>query len=430
MCIDANPSKIERLQARELTFHEPGLRELLEHCSTAASITFSTDLAAGAHDADVIFIAVGTPPQPSGEPDLRDLEEVARRLGSTLAPTKASTVVIKSTVPVGASQRVEMLIREGFVAQGTPSAVPFNTATVPSFLREGSAIQDTLYPSRVVLGSQSPEAIAALRALYAPILDQSFVAPAWAPRPEGFGPPPLVTADQQSAELIKLTANAFLATKLSFINEIANLCEKVGADIVEVARGVGLDERIGTSFLNAGAGWGGSRFGQDIAALISLAQEYGYEPHLLQGTMEVNRLQGKRILHKLQDRLKIVKGKTVGLLGLTYKPNTDDLRNAPALELAGQLLGLGARVQAYDPIAMPSCRASYPELAIHYAPTPEAAAEGCDALILMTEWDEFRGLPLAPLRERMRTPLLIDARNLLGPASAREAGFTYVGVGR
>ncbi|HEY9855070.1 MAG TPA: UDP-glucose/GDP-mannose dehydrogenase family protein [Stenomitos sp.] len=440
-CVDHDPAKIDPLRSGLSPIYEPGLEDLLVTCLERGgeSLVFSRELAPAVQAADVIFIAVGTPPQPSGEPDLQYVEAVAHAIGAALDATKPRVIVNKSTVPIGSGNWVEMLVQDGIEAlqpaghlgSSLEGQMPrFMVASNPEFLREGSAIGDTLYPDRIVIGSQDPEAYAILRTLYAPILEQSFQAPEVAPRPEGFGAVPLVTTDLPSAEMIKYAANAFLATKISFINEMANLCEKVGADVVEVARDIGLDARIGHRFLNAGAGWGGSCFGKDVSALISIAGEYGYEPQMLKATLAVNLQQRARIVQKLQDELKIIKGKTIGLLGLAFKPNTDDLRDAPSLDIARTLLKMGARVKAFDPIAMAPCRAQNPDLELHYSTDPTDLAWGCDAVVVVTEWDEFRSLDLAQLRAVMRSPVLVDARNIFSPQAARRAGLSYVGVGR
>lgn len=439
VCVDNNPQKVAMLEAGKSPIYEPGLEALLEHGIGNGKLAFSMDLAPAVRDAEVIFIAVGTPPQPSGEPDLQYVEAVARGIGAAVTDAKVRVVVNKSTVPIGSGNWVEMLVEDGArrpVPAGTGSlqadATParFLVASNPEFLREGSAIGDTLYPDRIVIGAPSPEAVSKLRELYAPLLDQSFEAPSISPRPEGMRSVPLVTTDLASAEMIKYAANAFLATKISFINEVANLCEKVGADVTQVAKGIGLDTRIGSRFLNAGAGWGGSCFGKDVSALISIGREYQYEMEILQATVSVNQHQRQRLIQKLQEALKILKGKTVGLLGLAFKPNTDDLREAPALDVARQLLKMGARVKAYDPIAMPHCQAQHPDLELVYAENVEELAAGCDALVLMTEWDEFKSLDLPRVRGLMRTPVLLDARNVLSPSACENHGFQYMGVGR
>ena len=440
ICVDNNPQKIALLDEGKSPIYEPGLEALIDHGIQRGTLTFTMDLGEAVRSSEVVFIAVGTPPLPSGDPDLQYVEAVARGIGASATDTQTRVVVNKSTVPIGSGNWVEMLIEDGANAHRSvpagsgslkaPETHQFLVASNPEFLREGSAIGDTLYPDRIVIGAQNPEAVSILRELYAPLLDQSFEAPAVAPRPEGIRAVPLVTTDLASAEMIKYAANAFLATKISFINEVANLCEKVGADITQVAKGIGLDTRIGSRFLNAGAGWGGSCFGKDVSALISIGREYQYEMEMLRATVSVNARQRQRLIQKLQEALKLLKGKTIGLLGLAFKPNTDDLRDAPALDVARQLLKMGARVKAYDPIAMPHCREQHPDLDLHYAESVEELAIGCDALVLITEWNEFKTMDLTMVRDLMRTPVLLDARNALSPEMSHSHGFTYLGVGR
>jgi UDPglucose 6-dehydrogenase len=269
-----------------------------------------------------------------------------------------------------------------------------------------------------------------LRALYKPLAEQQFAEPPFAPRPRHVAGAPLVTTSLTSAEMIKYSANAFLAMKIGFANEIANICERVGAEVTEVMTGIGLDSRIGTGFLNAGIGWGGSCFGKDISSLLHTAAEYGYHPNLLDATMAVNRLQRQVVIQKLQEKLFILKGRTIALLGLAFKPNTDDLRDAPSLQIAEKLIRLGARVRVYDPVAMNACKEQYPDLRVHYCSGVAQAAEHADALLLVTEWPEFAELDLADLATRMKTPVLVDGRNLFSPEAARAAGFDYAGVGR
>ncbi len=442
VCVDQNPQTIAMLDAGKSPIYEPGLESLLALGTSRKSLTFTMDLAEAVRSAKVVFIAVGTPPLPSGEPDLQHVEAVAREIGAAVDDQDIRVIVNKSTVPIGSGNWVERLVEEGASAHrpvpaGTGRQVApeahaprFLVASNPEFLREGSAIGDTLYPDRIVIGAQAPEAASVLRELYAPLLDQSFEAPSVAPRPEGMRSVPLLTTDLASAEMIKYAANAFLATKISFINEIANLCEKVGADVTQVATGIGLDTRIGSDFLNAGAGWGGSCFGKDVSALISIGREYQHEMELLKATVAVNANQRQRLIQKLQEALSILKGKTIGILGLAFKPNTDDMRDAPALDVARQLIKTGSRVKAYDPVAMPRCRQQHPDLEIHYTETIEELAVGCDALVLMTEWDDFKTMDLTVVRGLMRTPILLDARNALLPAVCQNHGFHYMGVGR
>ncbi len=473
VCVDIDTRKIEMLSRGQSPIYEPGLDQLIASGMERGNLRFSTDLSNSIHQSEIIFIAVGTPPLPSGKADLSYVKAVAQSIGRALDCERRRVIVNKSTVPIGSGNWVEMLVKEGLyenpawrqklasaasaqagalaVAESTGAAIDsvtvststpsrrlngckpddiFLVASNPEFLREGSAITDTLYPDRIVIGASDGFATERLRALYEPIIEQSFTPPGWAPRPADFTSAPLVTTELASAEMIKYAANAFLATKISFANEIANVCERVGADIKEVVRGVGLDSRIGPKFLNAGVGWGGSCFGKDVSALVDIAREYGYEPALLHSTIDVNKRQRHVPVQKLQEALKIIKGKTIGLLGLAFKPDTDDLRDAPALEIAAQLIEMGARVKAYDPIAMEACSRQYPELKIEYAANAIALAEDCDAVVLVTEWEEFRDLEFEQIAQAMNARVLIDGRNLFDPQTVEDAGFKYRGIGR
>ena len=323
-------------------------------------------------------------------------------------------------------------MREGILEAGRyqPAEVSFGVASNPEFLREGCAIADSLYPERIVLGAEDERTLGTLRELYRPLTEQSFAAPSYLPRPAGVTGVPLVATTLTSAEMIKYAANTFLATKIGFANEIANICERVGADAKEVMVGIGLDSRIGSRFLNAGLGWGGSCFGKDIQSLLHTAGEYGYQARLLEAALAVNRAQRQIVIQKLQEKLFILKGRTIALLGLAFKPDTDDLRDAPSLQIAARLLQLGARVKAYDPIAMPACRAQNPELKIQYCESAFDAVHEADAAVLVTEWDEFRSLDLAQLAAHMQQPILVDGRNLYDPEAAARAGLDYSGIGR
>ena len=381
---------------------------------------------------DVIFIAVGTPPLPSGESNLSSLEAAARSIGAAMDGARFRVVVNKSTVPVGSGNLVDALVREG-IKESRPDlvgGVKFGVASNPEFLREGSAIHDSLYPDRIVVGAEDAATLAILRNLYLPLMEQKFTDPSFAPRPVNLTAVPIVTTTLTSAEMIKYSANAFLALKIGFSNEMANICERIGADVTEVMRGIGLDARIGTAFLNAGIGWGGSCFGKDISSLVHTAGEYGFQAHILQASLAVNRMQRTIVIQKLQEKLYILKGRTVALLGLAFKPNTDDLRDAPSLQIAEKLIQMGARVRAYDPIAMDACREQHPELRLVYCNDALSAAEHADALVLVTEWPEFADLNLRDLAGRMNNPVLVDGRNLFHPERAREAGFDYTGIGR
>ncbi|MEP7270640.1 MAG: UDP-glucose/GDP-mannose dehydrogenase family protein [Acidobacteriota bacterium] len=454
VCVDIDERKIEMLREGRSPIYEPGLDALIGFGLQRGNLRFSTDLAGAVRQSEVVFIAVGTPSLGSGGPDLSAVEAVAREIGQSLDGSRRRVIVNKSTVPIGSGNWVEMLIKEGLnqklaLLQPKPGELdsreaataaqrvtetsaepPFLVASNPEFLREGTAVLDSLYPDRIVIGAANAYATERLRSLYEPIIEQTFTAPHSAPRPTGFTAVPVVTTDLASAEMIKYAANAFLATKISFANEIANICERVGADIREVVRGFGLDDRIGPRFLNAGVGWGGSCFGKDVAALIEIAEEYGYDPALLRSTVVVNRRQRQVAVQKLQETLKIIKGRTIGLLGLAFKPDTDDLRDAPALEIAQQLIGMGARVRVYDPVAMPACRRQHPQLKVEYAENAMTLAKDCDALVVVTEWEEFRQLDLGRIGAEMNTRILIDGRNVLDREAVEAAGFKYRGIGR
>lgn len=426
-CVDQDLAKIARLQQGQIPIYEPGLEELVVVNHMTEQLGFTSDLERAVAGSEVVFITVGTPPTPTGEPDLAALESVARSIGRSLNGYKI--IVNKSTVPVGSGDWVTMLLREGraalaFAGMPLEEGPLFDVVSNPEFLREGSAVHDTFFPDRIVVGSQSPRAIALMRELYAPILVRQIPGRVPPDSPEV----PFVVTDLASAELIKYAANAFLATKISFANEIANLCELFGGDVRQVVLGMGLDHRIGSSFLQAGLGWGGSCFPKDVAALVSMAREYGYEAPLLRAVQEVNARQRIRALAKLQQHLKVLKGKTICLLGLTFKPETDDLRDAPAMTLAQHLFRMGARVQVYDPVGAALAVQQLPWLVS--AADAYEAADGADAVVLATEWAEFRTLDLARLRLKMRTPFLLDARNALEREAAEAAGFVYAGIGR
>jgi UDPglucose 6-dehydrogenase len=430
--VDTDAAKIGKLQRGESPIYEPHLEEVLLLASARGGIDFSTDLAPAAAESDVIFIAVGTPPLPTGEANLAYLEAAARSIGAAMDDARFRVVVNKSTVPVGCGNLVETLVREG-IAESRPEGarqIRFGVASNPEFLREGCALADSLYPDRIVVGTSEEEAMETMRALYAPLVRQEFDAPPGVPRPAGMRSVPLVETTLTSAEMIKYAANAFLAMKIGFANEMANICERVGAEATEVMQGIGLDSRIGAKFLNAGVGWGGSCFGKDIHALLSTAREYGYESRLLQASLEVNAAQRQLVIQKLQEKLRILKGRTIALLGLAFKPDTDDLRDAPSLQIAERLLQMGARVKVYDPIAMNVCREQRPELKMRYCDSAREAAADADALVVVTEWQEFRGLDLATVAAAMASPILVDGRNIFQPQQAADAGFDYAGIGR
>jgi len=435
ICIDNNEDKIKLLNAGQSPIFEPGLVEIMKSSTEAKLLTFSTDLTAGVRHGEVLFIAVGTPALPTGESDTRYVEAVARGIGHCLSEADQGYKVIvnKSTVPIGSGDWVRMLVVDGITdgkknGEGTatkPSAtVEFDVVSNPEFLREGSAVYDTFNPDRIVLGSNSQRALDLMQQLYAPIIDRKLDA--------GYldltEPVPVVMTDLNSAEMIKYAANSFLATKISFINEIANICDRVGADVVQVARGIGLDSRIGSKFLQAGIGWGGSCFPKDLAALIHTAEDYGYEAQLLKASVSTNQRQRMIIVEKLQQVLKILKGKTIGLLGLTFKPDTDDMRDAPSLDLIEHLHRLGAKVKAYDPIvSQTGLRFGISHVIVET--NLEQLADGCDALVVVTDWPQFQNLDYAQIAQLMHNAVMIDGRNFLDREALQNAGFYYVGIG-
>jgi UDPglucose 6-dehydrogenase len=425
-CIDADSAKIAELKAGRAPFHEPFLNDLLE--DARRNLTFTTDYAVPIPQSQVIFIAVGTPTGVNGAPDLKYLDSAARSIGRSLSGD-FTVVVNKSTVPIGSGNWVESLVREAYEKHsGRNADGVFAIASNPEFLREGSAIFDSLYPDRVVVGTDQQRTREVLYSLYRPLLEQDFRAPVYLPRPASMGAVPLISTDIASAELIKYAANAFLALKISYINEIGQLAEKVGADIEQVAKGIGLDARIGRRFLQAGVGWGGSCFGKDTAALVSTASEYGLDSPIVKAARAVNARQRERVVEKLLDELKILKGRTIGILGLAFKPDTDDLREAPALDIAKKLIERGARVRAHDPVAMERFRRENPNLEVLCCQSAEETARGCDAVVLMTEWMEYRELNWEAIRPTMRTPVVLDGRNHLDRARLVSAEFRYLGL--
>lgn len=422
-CLDTDEGKVEKLKRGESPIYEPFLDHLL--ADAKPHLDFTTDYAQAIPDAEVIFIAVGTPPQPNGSPDLKYVRAAAEGIARH-ARQDFAVVVNKSTVPIGSGNWVDSILRDTLKALGRHS--PFRVASNPEFLREGSALHDSLYPDRVVVGSDDPHALQVLYSLYRPVLDQTFPPPTYLPRPDTLGAVPLVSTDLASAELIKYAANAFLALKISYINEIGALSEKVGADIRQVSKGIGLDARIGTRFLQAGVGWGGSCFGKDTSALISTAAEYGLKMPIVTAARDVNQLQRERIIEKLLGELKILKGRTIGLLGLAFKPHTDDLRDAPAIDIAQRLIDRGCRVKVHDPIAMDRFRREYPKVDVQICENAEQVASESDALVLVTEWPEYRDLPWDNFAGLMRTAILLDGRNVLDRERLTAHGFRYVGI--
>lgn len=427
VCVDVDEKKIAQLKAGKLPIYEPFLDELTK--LSGGRLVFTTNYTEAVPDSDVIFIAVGTPPGRDGAPDLKYLEAAARSVGELLGD-KFTVIVNKSTVPIGSANWVESIVRDAFVAKrGASAERKFAVASNPEFLREGSALYDTLYADRTVVGADDRRAVHVLADLYRPITEQTFPAPTFLPRPEGLSAVPLITTDLASAELIKYAANAFLSLKISFINEIAELSEKVGADITQVAKGIGSDGRIGNRFLLAGIGWGGSCFGKDTAALVATGREYGLGMPIVRAAREVNDRQRERVIEKLLAELKILKGKTIGFLGIAFKPLTDDLRDAPALQIGKSLAERGAKVRVHDPIALARAKAEA-GTGFEYCETVAAVAAGADALVLATEWPEYQSLPWGDLARSMRSAIILDGRNALPKAALEGAGFRYIGMGR
>lgn len=410
--IDVDLDRVAQLQRGEVPIHEPGLDALL--AAQGERLTWTTDYAAVA-DADVVFICVGTPPSSDGTPDLRYVTAAAASIAAHL-DARPLVIVNKSTVPIGTGDFVQRILEDNAL---TFDPARHTVVSNPEFLREGTALADSLYPDRIVLGG-STEALDCMVKLYAPLIEQSFTPPPATPRPEGFTRPAVVRTTLQSAEMIKYAANAFLALKISFANEVAGLCERVGADIEEVTTGIGLDTRIGLRFLQAGLGWGGSCFGKDTQGLISAGDEHDYDMPILRAAIDVNYRQRRVVIDKLLRHLKTLKGKKVGVLGMAFKPNTDDLRDAPAHDLIQRLVQLGARVTAHDPIAMPRAAREWAHLTYQAADSIEAVFDRADAVIIATEWNEYRALDWAAMTHRMREAVIIDARNIIRTPLAAE----------
>jgi UDPglucose 6-dehydrogenase len=415
--IEADTAKLAQLRVGQIPFHEPGLEELVNSCLHAGRLRFTADYAEGITGADAVFLCVGTPPLPDGRANMSALNEAARSVAA--AVRNPVTVVTKSTIPLGAARSVWAVLQDTLM-QRNGQAVPVTLVHNPEFLREGSAIGDFLHPDRVVLGSDDAHAVRLVADLYRPILQQSFNGADATKRPG------LLCTDPTTAEAVKYASNAFLATKISFINELANICDLVGADVTGVATGMGLDHRIGAEFLSAGLGWGGSCFGKDMSSLITTARSEGYEPALLTATVEVNTQQQDLLVDKLSRHLDGLVGRRIGLLGLAFKAGTDDLRDSPALEVAERLLDRGAEVIAYDPLV--SRVPDVPRLAV--VGDPYEVAADADAVVLATDWPDFLLLDLAKLRAGMRGNVFLDGRNVFDHHMMEAAGLHYEPVGR
>ncbi len=406
-CVDKDADKITGLKAGVMPIYEPGLEEMVKKNVKEGHLTFSTDLSESVQRALVIFIAVGTPPKPDGSADLSYVEEVAESIALNMNGYKV--IVTKSTVPVGTGERIRAI-----VSKSQREKADFDIVSNPEFLREGSAIEDFLHPNRVVIGANSDQAMAIMKDLYSPLY---------------LVETPFVMTNVETAEMIKYASNAFLATKISFINEIANICELVRADVHKVAIGMGLDNRIGSKFLHPGPGFGGSCFPKDTQAIVQIASASGYEFEIVKAVLSVNEKQRTRMVDKVKAVMGgDLNGKVLGVLGLSFKPNTDDMRDAPSVSIIEGLRNLGAKIKAYDPVAMDEARLVMPD--IEYSDGAYSCAEGADALVIMTEWNQFRILDLQKLKHSLNSPVVIDLRNVYDPERMRSEGFRYVCVGR
>jgi UDPglucose 6-dehydrogenase len=405
LCVDKDEAKIAALQAGRIPIYEPGLEEIVAKNQRAGRLRFTTDLKSGIQSALAIFIAVGTPPRPDGAPDLTFVRQVAEAIANHMNGYKV--VVTKSTVPTGTGRMIEQILRS------KDGDREFSVVSNPEFLREGSAIADFLRPDRIVIGASDARAIEVMKEVYGPL----FLAET-----------PFVITDVASAELIKYASNGFLAVKISFINEIARLCELMGADVHDVSRGMGLDRRIGSRFLLAGPGFGGSCFPKDTAAAVDLARQHGYRFRIIESAISVNAETKARMIEKIAAAAGPLAGRTVGVLGLSFKPETDDIRESPALAVISDLVAAGASIRAFDPAAMDNTRAIFPDL--YYGSDAYDCATGADVLVLATEWNEFRALDFGRLARLMRSRTVVDLRNVYEPRELRAAGWSYTGVGR
>jgi UDPglucose 6-dehydrogenase len=403
ICVDSDATKVKKLQAGGIPIYEPGLEELVKKNVAAGRLAFTNSTAEGVQKSDVVFIAVPTPPQPDGSVDLSYIEHVARDIAAAM--TSYKIVVDKSTVPVKTGEKVTETIK-----RYCPAKVEFDVVSNPEFLREGFAVGDLMKPDRVVIGVGSQRPVAAMKEIYTP-----------------FNAPIIIT-DINSAELIKHAANSFLALKISYINAIATICEAAGANVQEVAQGIGLDERIGRRFLNAGIGFGGSCFPKDLSAFIKISEQIGYDFKLLKEVQRINAEQMDRFIKKITDTLWVLKDKKIGVLGLAFKQNTDDVRSSPAIDLCQRLLKDGATLRVHDPKAMEKTKPLLPN--VTYVDDMNAVAEGCDALVVATEWDEFKKLDLARAKKGLTHPILFDGRNLFDPAEMEKLGWIYKSIGR
>lgn len=405
-CVDVDSAKINRLNEGEIPIYEPGLETIVEKNVKANRLHFTTDIQSAVEQALVVFLAVGTPPKPDGSPDMSYYRQAAKDIAEAMNGYKV--LVTKSTVPVGTGK----WLRE-FVSSNLKIQTNFGVASNPEFLREGAAIQDFMRPDRVVIGSNEEDAIAIMKDLYRPLYIIET---------------PIVITSLEAAELIKYAANAFLATKITFINEIANLCDAIGCDVHDVARGMGMDNRIGRKFLHPGPGYGGSCFPKDTRALTTVADEFGVETLIVDAVIEANERQRLAMIPKIEKLVGDLSGKRISILGLSFKPETDDMRESPATDVIKELLQRGATVIAFDPVAMEEAKHYLPE--IEYATDEYDAIDGADALVFLTEWNQFRALDMEKVKSLLKSPKIADLRNIYEPADMRSLGFEYVGVGR
>jgi len=408
ICVDKDADRIHGLNRGEIPFYEPGLEELVERNVKNGRLSFTTDLKMAVENSLVIFVAVGTPDDGQGKTDLSQVEDVAKRLAQAIDDYKV--IVIKSTVPVGTNRRFKEMIQANLKKD-----IAVDVVSNPEFLREGSAIEDFMRPNRVVLGSDSAQALAIVKDIYRVL----YLIEA-----------PFVSTNLETAELIKYASNAFLATKISFINEVANICEKVGADVHDVARAMGLDKRIGPKFLHSGPGYGGSCFPKDTLAFADLGKTLGSPASIVEAVIAVNRSQRARMITKIENAIGPLDGKVVGVLGLTFKPNTSDVRESPALDIVKALLNQGAQIRAYDPAGMDEFQKVVNDEKISYWKNAYEAARGAEALVFLTEWNEFRNLDLKKLKDALAKPVILDLRNIYEPERVTDIGFKYMGVGR
>ncbi len=405
-CVDVDKGKVDKLNSGIIPIYEPGLDKIVEKNTAAGRLRFTTDIKKAVESALVVFLAVGTPPQEDGSPDMSFYRQAAIDVAEAMNGYKV--LVTKSTVPVGTGKWLEE-----FVAEHLKIDTEFGVASNPEFLREGAAIADFMRPDRVVIGSNDERAIDVMKDLYRPLyLIET----------------PIVITSLEAAELIKYAANAFLATKITFINEIANLCDAIGCDVHDVARGMGMDNRIGKKFLHPGPGYGGSCFPKDTRALTTVADHFGVETRIVDAVVEANDYQREAMTPKIDKLLGGIDGKKIGVLGLSFKPETDDMRESPAIDIVRNLINRGARIRAFDPVAMVEARHYLPE--IEYAEDEYDAIDGADILVIITEWNQFRALDMEKVRSLLRAPRIADLRNIYEPEDMRAMGFEYVGVGR